>query len=230
MSLLVDVQHQLGALKIDATFESNGRLTALFGPSGSGKTSIINMIAGLTKPSRGKIIVDGVSLFDSERRINVPAHKRRIGYVFQEARLFPHFSVQKNLDYGRWFAPRDAQISSDQLISLLGLGALLGRMPAKLSGGEKQRVAMARALFANPKILLMDEPLASLDQQRKNEIFPYIAKLRDELKIPIVYVSHSESEIRLLTSDIVMIENGRALATQTKITSGRKQLDNTLIA
>ena len=119
MSLLVDVKHQLGALRIDVKFENNGRLTALFGPSGSGKTSIINMIAGLTKPTSGEIIVDGVTLYDSKQRINVPAHKRRIGYVFQDARLFPHFSVQKNLDYGRWFAPRDAQISSDQLIGLL---------------------------------------------------------------------------------------------------------------
>ena len=212
MNLLVDVQHQLGAFKIDVKFESNGRLTALFGPSGSGKTSIINMIAGLTKPTSGEIIVDGVTLYDSKQRINVPAHKRRIGYVFQDARLFPHLSVQHNLNYGRWFAPRDVQISSEHLINLLGLGALLSRMPAKLSGGEKQRVAIARALYSNPKILLMDEPLASLDQQRKDEIFPYIVKLRDEMNIPIIYVSHSENEIRSLASDIVMVENGFALA------------------
>ena len=212
MKLLVDVQQQLGDFRIDAQFESVGGLNALCGPSGAGKTSIINMIAGLSKPTGGRVAIDGAAVFDATRKINVPAHRRRIGYVFQDSRLFPHLTVKQNLKFGRWFAPNESTLDPGHVIALLGLEKLLGRMPEKLSGGEKQRVAIGRALFSNPKLLLMDEPLASLDQLRKAEIIPYIETLRDAFKIPIVYVSHSLEETQRLASQIVRIENGRVVS------------------
>ena len=212
MKLLVDVQQQLGDFRIDAQFESVGGLNALCGPSGAGKTSIINMIAGLSKPTGGRVAIDGEAVFDATQNINVPAHRRRIGYVFQDSRLFPHLTVKQNLKFGRWFAPDDSTLDPGHVIALLGLEKLLGRMPEKLSGGEKQRVAIGRALFSNPKLLLMDEPLASLDQLRKAEIIPYIETLRDAFKIPIVYVSHSLEETQRLASQIVRIENGRVVS------------------
>ena len=212
MKLLVDVQQQLGDFRIDAQFESVGGLNALCGPSGAGKTSIINMIAGLSKPTGGRVAIDGAAVFDATQNINVPAHRRRIGYVFQDSRLFPHLTVKQNLKFGRWFAPNESTLDPGHVIALLGLEKLLGRMPEKLSGGEKQRVAIGRALFSNPKLLLMDEPLASLDQLRKAEIIPYIETLRDAFKIPIVYVSHSLEETQRLASQIVRIENGRVLS------------------
>lgn len=212
MKLLVDVQQQLGDFRIDAQFESVGGLNALCGPSGAGKTSIINMIAGLSKPTGGRVAIDGAAVFDATQNINVPAHRRRIGYVFQDSRLFPHLTVKQNLKFGRWFAPNESTLDPGHVIALLGLEKLLGRMPEKLSGGEKQRVAIGRALFSNPKLLLMDEPLASLDQLRKAEIIPYIETLRDAFKIPIVYVSHSLEETQRLASQIVRIENGRVVS------------------
>ena len=173
MSVLVDISHQLGDFAIDARFESAGRLTALFGPSGSGKTTLINLIAGLIRPTKGRIAVDGRVLVDTDAGIFVPKHKRRIGMVFQDARLFPHLSVAGNLRYGRWFTPpAERYADMDAVVELLGIGPLLDRRPAKLSGGEKQRVAIGRALLASPKLLLMDEPLASLDDARKAEILP----------------------------------------------------------
>ena len=212
MKLLVDVQQQLGDFRIDAQFESVGGLNALCGPSGAGKTSIINMIAGLSKPTGGRVAIDGAAVFDATQNINVPAHRRRIGYVFQDSRLFPHLTVKQNLKFGRWFAPNESTLDPGHVIALLGLEKLLGRMPEKLSGGEKQRVAIGRALFSSPKLLLMDEPLASLDQLRKAEIIPYIETLRDAFKIPIVYVSHSLEETQRLASQIVRIENGRVVS------------------
>ena len=192
MTVLVDISHRLGDFAVDASFESAGRLTALFGPSGSGKTTLINLIAGLIRPDRGRIAVDGRRLVDTDAGLFVPKHRRRIGMVFQDARLFPHMSVAGNLRYGRWFTPGAERYADfDAVVELLGIGHLLDRRPAKLSGGEKQRVAIGRALLASPKLLLMDEPLASLDEARKAEILPYIERLRDETKIPIVYVSHS---------------------------------------
>ena len=213
MSVLVDISHRLGEFGIDARFESAGRLTALFGPSGSGKTTLINLIAGLIRPDKGRIAVEGRVLVDTEAGLFVPRHKRRIGMVFQDARLFPHLSVASNLRYGRWFTPaaeRYADINS--VVELLGIGHLLDRRPAKLSGGEKQRVAIGRALLASPKLLLMDEPLASLDEARKAEILPYIERLRDETKIPIVYVSHSVAEVARLASDVVVLAQGKVVA------------------
>src|SRR5207248_11569871 len=186
---------------------------ALFGRSGAGKTSLINAIAGLLRPERGQIIVEGDVLTDSEQGIFVPPRRRRIGYVFQEGRLFPHLSVRQNLLYGRWFAPKGGRAGEvEQIVALLGIGALLQRRPANLSGGEKQRVAIGRALLARPRLLVMDEPLASLDEARKIEILPYIERLRDDTGIPIVYVSHAIAEVTRLATTMVLISEGRVAA------------------
>ena len=213
MTLSVRIRHRQGDFLLDAAFESSGRLTTLFGPSGSGKTSLINMIGGLVRPKSGRIEADGRLLVDTDARVFVPKHRRRIGYVFQDARLFPHLSVGQNLGYGRFFTPsaeRYADFSA--VVDLLGIGHLLERKPASLSGGEKQRVAIGRALIASPKLILMDEPLASLDDARKAEIMPYIERLRDETKIPIVYVSHSVAEVARLATDVVVLSAGKVTA------------------
>jgi molybdate transport system ATP-binding protein len=213
MSLNVDIRRRLGAFSLDATFETSGRLTALFGPSGSGKTSLVNLIGGLLRPDEGRIVADGRVLADTAARIFVPRHKRRIGYVFQDARLFPHMTVRQNLRYGRFFTPASARYGDvDGVVEMLGLGHLLDRRPGLMSGGEKQRVAIGRALLASPRLILMDEPLASLDDRRKAEIMPYIERLRDETKIPLVYVSHSVSEVARLATDIVVLDEGRVAA------------------
>lgn len=213
MTLALDIRHRLGAFSLDARFETTGRLTALFGASGSGKTSLINIIGGLLKPDEGRVVAGDRVLVDTAKGLLVPAHKRRIGYVFQDARLFPHLTVQQNLAYGRWFTQPAARYADiDQIIDLLGIGHLLDRKPTGLSGGEKQRVAIGRALAASPQLILMDEPLASLDEARKAEILPYIERLRDEAKIPIVYVSHSIAEVARLADDVVVLEDGRVTA------------------
>lgn len=212
MSLLVDVEQRLGTFELAARFESAGRLTALFGPSGSGKTSIINMIGGLARPRRGLIRADDRVLVDTARGLALPAHKRRIGYVFQDSRLFPHMTVAQNLKYGRWFSPAGERYADmDAIVEMLGIGALLDRRPAALSGGEMQRVSIGRALLASPRLMLMDEPLSSLDDSRKQEIMPYIERLRDETRIPIVYVSHSIAEVARLATDIVVLSQGKVL-------------------
>src|SRR6476661_1584061 len=173
--LSVAVRHRFGAFQLDAAFDSPGGLTALFGRSGAGKTSLINAIAGLFRPEYAQIAIDGEVVADSERGIFLPSRRRRIGYVFQEGRLFPHLSVRQNLGYGRWFAPKTTPPENfDHIVELLGIGALLDRRPGKLSGGEKQRVAIGRALLSAPRLLLMDEPLAALDDHRKAEILPYL--------------------------------------------------------
>jgi len=211
--LEVAVAHHFGSFVLDAAFDSAGGLTALFGRSGAGKTSLINAIAGLLRPERGRIVVDGEVLTDTECGICVPARRRRIGYVFQEGRLFPHLSVRQNLLYGRWFAPQGGRAGEvEQIVELLGIGALLQRRPALLSGGEKQRVAIGRALLARPRLLVMDEPLASLDEARKTEILPYIERLRDEAGVPIVYVSHQVAEVARLATTMVVLTEGRVAA------------------
>jgi molybdate transport system ATP-binding protein len=210
MSLHISIQHRLGLFALDANFETAGRLTAIFGASGSGKTSLVNAIAGLLKPDSGRISVEGMVLTDTARDIHVPPHDRGVGYVFQDARLFPHLSVTQNLAYGQWFTPRQKRYAkSDDIVSMLDIAHLLDRKPHHLSGGERQRVALGRALLQSPRLLLMDEPLASLDQARKLEILPYIERLRDELHVPIVYVSHSMSEVSRLATDIVVMAQGR---------------------
>ena len=213
MSLEVDVIHRLGSFTLAARFTSAGRLTAFFGRSGSGKTSLVNIIAGVTRPDRGRVVVDGTPLVDTDKRLFVPKHKRRVGYVFQEGRLFPHLTVRQNLLFGWWFTPRhERHIGLDQVLDLLGIGHLLDRRSGALSGGEKQRVAIGRALLTSPRLLLMDEPLASLDDTRKEEILPFIERLRDQAQVPIVYVSHSLSEVARLATTVVMLLDGRIAA------------------
>jgi molybdate transport system ATP-binding protein len=210
VTLVVDVRRRLGGFTLDAAFESSGRLTALFGPSGSGKTSLVNLIAGLIRPDAGRIEVDGRVLVDTDARVFVPMHRRRIGYVFQDARLFPHLTVGQNLRYGRFFTPAGERYAdTGRVVELLGIGHLLDRRPGLLSGGEKQRVAIGRALIASPRLMLMDEPLASLDEARKAEILPYVERLRDEAGIPIVYVSHSLPEVMRLATTLVALADGR---------------------
>jgi molybdate transport system ATP-binding protein len=209
----VAIEKRLGDFHIDASFSAPAAgIIALFGRSGAGKTSVINGIAGLMKPDRGRIVIDSETLFSSEQRIDLPPQRRRVGYVFQEGRLFPHFSVRANLSYGMpRHAPSQA-IGFDAVVSLLGIESLLDRRPGDLSGGEKQRIAIGRALLSQPRLLLMDEPLASLDQQRRDEIMPFIEKLHDELKIPIVYVSHDMEENVRLADTLVLMDGGRVAA------------------
>ncbi len=209
----VDAALKLGDFALDIAFENDDGITALFGRSGSGKSTTINLIAGLARPDRGRIVLDGRILVDTATGVSVPSYQRRAGLVFQDSQLFPHLSVRQNLLFGRWFAPiAHRTIAFEPVVETLGIGALLGRKPGHLSGGEKQRVALGRALLASPKILLMDEPLASLDQQRKLEILPLIERLRDAFRIPIVYVSHSVEEVGRLASRVVVLEAGRVVA------------------
>jgi molybdate transport system ATP-binding protein len=211
--LRVDVSKQLGEFSLQATFASEGRVTGLFGASGAGKTSLINMIAGLLRPDRGTIAIDTETLDDTADRVHVPAHRRRIGYVFQDARLFPHLDVRENLDYGRrmnHLADDAAQCA--RVTDLLDIGSLLDRRPGQLSGGERQRVALGRALLAQPRLLLLDEPMGSLDEERKVEILPYLVRLRDEAGVPMVYVSHDAGEMRQLATRVVMLKRGRVIA------------------
>ncbi len=211
--LRVDVAKHLGEFSLQASFASEGRVTGLFGASGSGKTSLINMIAGLLRPDRGTIAIDGETLDDTAKRVHVPVHRRRIGYVFQDARLFPHLDVRANLDYGRRMNRlADDPAQRGRVIDLLDIGRLLDRRPGQLSGGERQRVALGRALLAQPRLLLLDEPLGSLDEERKVEILPYLVRLRDEAGIPMVYVSHDADEMRQLATQVAMLKRGRVVA------------------
>jgi molybdate transport system ATP-binding protein len=213
-ALTVNVQKRLGDFALDARFESESGVTALFGASGTGKTSIFMMIAGLMRPDAGRNVLDGETLFDSERGIAVKPWKRRIGTVFQEARLFPHLSVRHNLDYGRWIGGLRADPRAfAHVLDLLDIGHLLDRRPGKLSGGERQRVAFGRALLMQPRLLLLDEPLASLDAARKAEILPYLERLRDDARVPMIYVSHDAAEVKRIATRVVRLEDGRAVET-----------------
>ena len=213
MTLAVDIRHRQGDFELDLRFETGGGLVALFGPSGSGKTSLVNLIAGLLRPDEGSIVVDGRVLADTATGVFVPRHRRRIGYVFQDARLFPHLDIRQNLDYGR----RMNRLAADpalwaRVTDLLDIDGLLDRRPGKLSGGERQRVALGRALLAQPRLLLLDEPMGSLDEERKVEILPYLVRLRDEANVPMVYVSHDAGEMRQLATQVVMLRRGRVVA------------------
>ncbi len=213
--LKVNIKKQQGSFKIDVDFSTReAGVTALFGSSGAGKTSIVNMVAGLSRPNDGRIVMNGNCWFDAQAKINIPPEKRRIGYVFQDARLFPHLSVRSNLTYGMgWQKGRlNPYIRFDRVVELLGIELLLNRRPAKLSGGEKQRVAIGRALLCSPVLLLMDEPLASLDQDRKSEVLPFIRKLCKNFSIPILYVSHQMDEITSLADHLVLLDKGQAVA------------------
>lgn len=213
MALTVDTLVRQGEFTLDARFESAGRVTALFGPSGSGKTTLVRVIAGLVRPARARITLDGTTLADTATGPMLPSHRRRIGYVFQDARLLPHLSVRQNLLYGRFFATDKAgRARIDEVVALLGLGALLGRRPAGLSGGERQRVAIGRALLSAPRLILLDEPMAALDEARRAEILPYLERLRDEAGVPMVYVSHATQEVARLADTVVRLEAGRVVA------------------
>jgi len=212
MTLTVDIERHLGAFRLKAAFEAGDGVTALFGRSGAGKTSVVNAIAGILRPERGRIAIEGEPVFDSERGIDVPTPRRRIGYVFQEGRLFPHLNVQQNLRYAGLFSRGTPQPEFAHVVELLGLKDLLDRRPGNLSGGEKQRVAIGRALLSRPRLLLLDEPLASLDPHRKNEVLQYIELMRDEIKIPIVYVSHAVEEVVRLADTVVLLSVGEVAA------------------
>jgi molybdate transport system ATP-binding protein len=202
----VDIALRRGDTRIAARFTAPAGLTALLGPSGAGKTSVLDMIAGLVRPDRGRIVVAGAVLFDSAAGICLPPEARACGYVFQDYRLFPHRTVRDNLLYGWRLAPIARRwITPDAVIAFLGIGALLDRAPRTLSGGEAQRVAIGRALLAGPRVLLLDEPLSSLDPSRRDEIMRVIERIRDELKLPILYVSHDRAEVDRLAQTVVPI-------------------------
>jgi len=212
--LKLDIGKQLGAFRLQAAFEAPSRgATVVFGPSGAGKSALLATIAGLQRPDQGSITLDGDTLFDGARGIDVAAEDRRIGVVFQEARLFPHMSVRANLEYGRK-RRRDATAHAgfDDIVALLGIGTLLDRRPGALSGGEKQRVAIGRALLSNPRLLLLDEPLAALDDPRKAEILPFLERLRDEAGVPMLYVTHAMEEVTRIADHLVLLDQGRVQA------------------
>ncbi len=210
MKLEVALHHEFAAFALDVAFSAPAGVTALFGRSGSGKTTVVNAIAGLLRPQSGHVAIGGTALLDTRQGVFVPPHRRSIGYVFQDARLFPHFSVRSNLEFGARFAPPSETAPSLAAIAdMLGIAHLLDRRPAGLSGGEKQRVAIGRALLSRPRLLLMDEPLASLDEARKGEILPYLERLRDEAAMPILYVSHSLAEVARLATTIIVLREGK---------------------
>ncbi|WP_147109294.1 molybdenum ABC transporter ATP-binding protein [Tateyamaria sp. syn59] len=201
MTLSVALRNRFGDFDLDVAFEAGPGVTALFGRSGAGKTTIVNAVAGLLRPDHAQITLDG------ERFDSLPVHRRRVGYVFQDARLFPHMSVADNLDYASRYGARASD--RPRIIEMLGIGTLLDRPPATLSGGEKQRVALGRALLSNPRLLLMDEPLAALDAPRKAEILPYLDRLKAETGLPILYVSHAVDEVARLADHMVLLADGR---------------------
>jgi molybdate transport system ATP-binding protein len=225
----IRVARRQGNFQVDADFKTTSTgITALFGPSGAGKTSVINMVAGLLQPDTGHIVVQDRVLFDSDRGIDLPPEKRSIGYIFQDGRLFPHLTVRGNLTYGmRLTPPNQRCVALDEVVDLLGIKHLLDRRPAKLSGGEKQRVAIGRALLTSPRLLLMDEPLSSIDDGRKEDLLPFIAKLPRAFCIPILYVTHSIDEIERLADNLVLMADGKSIATgdaaemANRIQSGR---------
>lgn len=212
--LSVSATRRLGSFTLAAAFTApTPGVTALFGRSGSGKTTLVNIIAGLLAPDEGEVQLADTVLTDTRRRIAVPAQERHVGYVFQDARLFPHLTVAGNLRYGLKRAARRPQfIGFEEVVALLGLGALLERRPHYLSGGERQRVALGRALLSQPRLLLLDEPLAALDAARREEVLPYLVALRDRLSVPMIYVSHQFEEVLQLATWIVLLESGNVLA------------------
>jgi len=204
MSVEISVSHGFDGLTLQVEARLEGGLTAIFGPSGAGKTTVLNIVAGLIRPDRGRVAVNGHVLVDTTTGTFLPPAKRKVAVVFQEARLFPHLSVEKNLLYGA--ASRDGLA---EMVDLLGLGALMARAPGTLSGGEAQRVALGRALLSDPDLLLMDEPLSALDRPRKSELLPYFERLRDLHRLPILYVSHDVDEVARLADQVVLLDKGR---------------------
>ncbi len=210
MKLSVEITHVFSGFEADIQFDAPRGVTAVFGPSGSGKSTVVNAVGGLLRPDAGRISLGGRVILDTARGIDVPPHRRRVGYVFQDARLFPHLNVRNNLLFGQRFARRSSRIATlEDVIDLLGIAPLLERRTPTLSGGEKQRVAIGRALLAGPEILLLDEPLASLDEARKAEVLPYLERLSAEADIPMLYVSHSRREVHRLAQWVVELAAGR---------------------
>lgn len=209
----IALRHDFPGFALNARFRAPPGITVLFGRSGSGKTTIVNAVAGLLRPDAGRIASGDWVLLDTDKGIRLPPHRRRLGYIFQEGRLFPHLTVRQNLAFGAWFAPQGApRESQSRVVEMLGIGSLLDRRPGALSGGEKSRVAIGRALLSAPQLILADEPLAALDEARKSEILPYFERLRDELSVPILYVSHAASEVARLATTVVALQDGRVVA------------------
>ncbi|MEX0344230.1 MAG: molybdenum ABC transporter ATP-binding protein [Rhizobiaceae bacterium] len=212
-TLSVNIEGMAGSgFPVHAEFSAGNGITGLFGHSGAGKTTVLKMIAGTLQPQSGRIEMNGQVLFDSKTGTNVRPFKRRTGFVFQDGRLFPHLTVRRNLSYAGWAGSRKTSRSFHEIVDLLGLGEHLDRWPETLSGGERQRVAIGRALLSDPAILLMDEPLSSLDYQRRADILPYLESIRQETDVPIVYVSHEIDEIARLTDTLVVMSKGTVVA------------------
>ena len=217
-ALLVNVAHTAGQFHFEVNLQLGSGLTALVGPSGSGKTTLLNIVAGIVRPDRGVVQLNGRVLNDTSmaraREICVPPHRRRIGYVFQEPRLFPHLTVRQNLLYGRWFRRhlpirKESRMELDEIVELLGLGPLLTRRPTRLSGGEKQRVALGRVLLSRPELLLLDEPLASVDQTHRAEILPYLDRIRADHAVAAIYVTHTWAEVAGRADQVIALREGR---------------------
>ena len=226
--LEIVARQPLGRIVLDVSFECGDGLTALVGPSGAGKTSVLDVIAGLLRPPIARVSIDGEVVEDAAARVFVPPHRRRIGYACQEPRLFPHLTVRQNLLYGRWFtSPDSRRVRFDDVIALLDLEPLLARRPGRLSGGERQRVALGRALLTSPRLLLLDEPLASVDAGRRQEILPYLDRLRGELRMPTIYVTHLFSEISDRATSVIVLDEGRVVA-QGTADEVRDPLEHTL--
>lgn len=211
-ALSVSISGARDGFSLDLSFMAPSGLTVLFGASGSGKTSVVNAVAGLDRSASGHVTLGDHILMDSAQGVFVPPNQRRIGYIFQDARLFPHLSVRRNLDYARHVtrAPEDPT-AFNRVVEMLGIGHLLDRRTPNLSGGEKQRVAIGRALLSQPQLILADEPLAALDEARKEEILPYFERLRDEGEIPVLYVTHAATEVARLATTVIALENGRVI-------------------
>ena len=237
----LDIKRTQGEFNLQIKCNIDSTVTGLFGPSGAGKSTLLAMIAGLAKPTEGHIILDGECLFDSKRGINKPLHQRRIGMVFQDSRLFPHLSVRDNLHYGyKLLAEKDRRLTFTQIVDLLEIGHILTQKPHELSGGEKQRVALGRALLTSPRLLLLDEPLASLDMRLKQQILPFLRRVKQEINIPMIYVSHAIDEILYLTTQLFLLEQGKLIAhgdfhnimnqPSLKATASSMGLDNVICA
>jgi molybdate transport system ATP-binding protein len=210
VTLLVNVAHTAGEFQFEVKLQLGSGLTALVGPSGSGKTTLLDIVAGIVRPDRGVVQLNGRVLNDSSAGICVPSHRRRIGYVFQEPRLFPHLTVRQNLLYGRWFRKHvPGGMELDEITELLSLGPLLARRPTRLSGGEKQRVALGRVLLSRPELLMLDEPLAAVDQIHRAEILPYLDRIRSEHALPAIYVTHTWAEVAGRADHVIALRNGR---------------------
>ena len=209
----IDFHRTQGNFNLQAKCIIDSPVVGLFGPSGAGKSTLLGMIAGLIKPNTGHLILDGEYLLDTKRGIDIPLHQRRIGTVFQDSRLFPHLSVRDNLNYGfNLVLQKNRRLGFSQVVELLEIGQLLTQKPYQLSGGEKQRVTLGRALLTSPRLLLLDEPLASLDVRLKQQILPFLRRIKDEINIPMIYVSHAIDEILYLTSQFMIIDQGKLLA------------------